>query len=59
MCVCQLYSNWGNMQIISKINFAVKTYTMLAEHTFCKQKFSLVFWITNYFSVNASGDIAL
>lgn len=35
-------------------------YTMLGEQVFfTKENFSLAFWITNYFNVNASGDIAL
>lgn len=60
MCVLQLHPNCGNIQIISKINFAGKIYAMLAEQVFSKEKFSLVFWITNYCNVrDSSGDISL
>lgn len=38
MCVPQLHSNWGNIQVISKINFAVKKYAMLGEQVFLLRK---------------------
>lgn len=59
MFVLQSHPNCGNIQITSKIYFAVRIYAMLAEHVFSRETFSSVFWITNYFNVSAgSGDIA-